>query len=76
MGAQHRQAQDGFDVTLHTEDKAQGQRWFDDLSEGGRVVMPFSEMFWSPGFGSLVDRFGISWMVNTTPPAGWRPAQG
>jgi PhnB protein len=66
----------GFDVTLHTEDKAQGQRWFDDLSEGGRVVMPFSEMFWSPGFGSLVDRFGIPWMVNTTPPAGWRPAQG
>ena len=27
----------GFDVTLHTEDKAQGQRWFDDLSEGGRA---------------------------------------
>ena len=59
----------GFDVTLHTEDKAEGQRWFDQLSEGGKAVMPFGETFWSPGFGSLVDRFGIPWMINTNPPA-------
>ena len=65
----------GFDVTLHTDDKAQGQRWFDQLCEGGKPVMPFSETFWSPGFGSLVDRFGIPWMINTIPSAGWRPAQ-
>ena len=26
----------GFDVTLHTEDKAEAQRWYDALSEGGR----------------------------------------
>jgi PhnB protein len=32
--------------------------------------MPFAETFWSPGFGSLVDRFGIPWMVNTIPSAG------
>ena len=65
----------GFDVTLHTEDKAEGQRWFDQLSEGGRTVMPFSETFWSPGYGALVDRFGVPWMVNTIPSAGWAPAQ-
>ena len=59
----------GFDVTLHTNDKAQGQRWYDQLSEGGRAGMPFGETFWSPGFGSLVDRFGIPWMINTNPPA-------
>ena len=45
----------GFDVTLHTEDKAEAERWFDQLSEGGKTVMPFAETFWSPGFGSLVD---------------------
>lgn len=38
----------GFDVTLHTEDKAEAQRWFDQLSEGGKAVMPFGEAFWSP----------------------------
>lgn len=65
----------GFDVTLHTDDLAQARRWFDALSEGGKQVMPFEETFWSPGFGSLVDRFGIPWMVNTNPSAGWTPSQ-
>ena len=59
----------GFDVTLHTEDADQARRWFDSLSEGGRVVMPFQETFWSPGYGSLIDRFGVPWMVNTIPAA-------
>src|SRR3954467_5662428 len=68
-------AKNGFDVTLHTEDKAQGQRWFDQLSEDGKTVMPFGETFWSPGFGSLIDRFGVPWMVNTIPSADWKPPQ-
>jgi PhnB protein len=66
----------GFDVTLHTEDKAEAQRWFDQLSEGGgKPIMPFGETFWSPGFGSLVDRFGGPWMINVVPSAGWSPQQ-
>ncbi|HEY4250917.1 MAG TPA: VOC family protein [Roseomonas sp.] len=64
----------GFDVTLHTQDKAEGQRWFEALSEGGTVAMPFNETFWSPGFGSLIDQFGIPWMVNVLPSPGWKPA--
>ena len=63
----------GFDVTLHTEDKAEAQRWFDALSEGGHVVMPLSETFWSPGYGALVDPFGVPWMINTIPSADWTP---
>ncbi|MCV9907766.1 VOC family protein [Brucella sp. HL-2] len=66
----------GFDVTLHAADKAEGQRLFEHLSEGGKVVMPFEETFWSPGFGSLIDRFGIPWMVNTIPSTGWASSQG
>ncbi len=57
----------GFDVTLHTDDVAQAERWFKALSEGGKEVMPFAKTFWSPGFGSLVDKFGVPWMVNTIP---------
>jgi PhnB protein len=30
-------------------------------------MMPFAATFWSPGFGSLIDRFGIPWMINTRP---------
>jgi len=40
------------------------------------VVMPFAETFWSPGFGSLVDRFGVPWMVNTNPSPDWKPGHG
>jgi len=65
----------GFDVTLHTDDQAEARRWFDQLAEGGKVAMPFGETFWTPGFGSLVDRFGIPWMISTNPPQGWTPSQ-
>lgn len=60
----------GFDVTLHTDDLEQGRRWYEGLAEGGRQTMPFAETFWSPGFGGLVDRFGVPWMVNTLPAEG------
>lgn len=63
----------GFDVTLHTADAAQAKRWFDALSEGGKPGMPFGETFWSPGYGSLTDKFGIPWMVNVIPAADWKP---
>ena len=66
----------GFDVTLHGEDGAETKRWFDELSEGGRVIAPFAPSFWSPGYGSLIDRFGIPWMVNTVPAGGYTPDHG
>lgn len=59
----------GFDVTLHTDDLAQARRWYDALVEGGKPTMPFGETFWSPGYGGLVDKFGVPWMVNTIPSA-------
>lgn len=63
----------GFDVTLHTADPAEAKRWFDALSAGGKVGMAFGETFWSPGYGSLTDKFGIPWMVNVIPSADWKP---
>ena len=55
----------GFDVALHTDDVEQARAWFEGLSEGGKVMMPFQATFWSPGYGSFIDRFGIPWMVST-----------
>ncbi len=63
----------GFDVTFHTGDTAEARRVFEALSEGGKVGMAFAETFWSPGYGSLTDRFGIPWMVNVVPAEGWKP---
>lgn len=56
----------GFDVTIHTDDAAKAKDWFDALSEGGKVGMPFGPTFWSPGYGSFTDKFGVPWMINVT----------
>jgi len=58
----------GFDVTLHFDNADKAKTVFNALAEGGKVVMPFSATFWSPGYGSLVDRFGVPWMINTQGP--------
>lgn len=63
----------GFDVTYHTEDMARARQVFEALSVGGKVGMDFAETFWSPGYGSLTDRFGVPWMVNVIPGADWKP---
>ena len=62
---QYRSTPQGFSICVSAKDAAEGQRIFNALAEGAQVNMPFAETFWSPGFGMLVDRFGIPWMVNT-----------
>ena len=56
----------GFDVTLHSPSIDEARRWFDQLSAGGRVVNKFDKTFWSPGYGSLIDKFGVPWMINVS----------
>jgi len=54
----------GFNVAIQIKDPAEGERIFGLLSDGGTVTMPLQATFWSAGFGMLVDRFGIPWMIN------------
>lgn len=55
----------GVGVVWGVPDPESGQRIFDAMAEGGKVDMPFQPTFFSKGFGSLVDRFGVSWMIDT-----------
>jgi PhnB protein len=55
----------GISVAINVASPAEGERIFKQLAEGGTVTMPFEKTFWSSGFGMLVDRFGIPWMVNS-----------
>jgi PhnB protein len=41
----------------------EAERRFGALSDGGQVRMPLAKTFFSPSFGMLADRFGVSWMV-------------
>jgi PhnB protein len=53
----------GFSLALSVPNEAEADRRFAALSEGGQVTMPLNKTFFSPRFGMLVDRFGVSWSV-------------
>ncbi|MDM7238045.1 VOC family protein, partial [Klebsiella grimontii] len=33
-------------------------------ADGGQIEMVWQETFWAHGFGKVIDRFGVPWMVN------------
>jgi len=44
-------------------DAAEAEKRFGALADGGQVQMPLTETFFSPRFGMVADRFGVTWMV-------------
>ena len=57
----------GFALSLTVPNEAEAERLFGSLSAGGHVQMPLTKTFFSPRFGMLADRFGVSWMVYVAP---------
>lgn len=57
----------GFSLALNAPDEAAAKRLFGALAEGGQVQMPLGKTFFSPAFGMVADRFGVSWMVVVQP---------
>lgn len=52
-------------VTAGSLEEVQGH--WDLLGDGATVVEPLAASAWSPGFGMLTDRFGVTWSVSVTP---------
>jgi PhnB protein len=63
-GCGEENAFNGFFLSLNVATEAEADRYFAALSEGGKITMPLSKMFWSPKFGMVEDRFGLGWMVS------------
>jgi PhnB protein len=57
----------GFSLPIAVTSEAEAERIFKALSDGGEVRMPLAKTFFSPKFGMVADKFGVSWMVLTTP---------
>jgi PhnB protein len=57
----------GFALSLTSANEAEANRLFASLAEGGQVQMPLAKTFFSPCFGMVADRFGVSWMVYVEP---------
>ena len=60
----------GFSLSLTARDEAEADRLFNALGDGGEVQMPLAKTFFSPRFGMVADRFGVSWMVIVQPEGG------
>jgi PhnB protein len=58
---------DGFALSLTVADEAEADRALNALADGGQVQMPPAKTFFSPRFGMVADRFGVSWMVYVAP---------
>ena len=54
----------GFSATIGVDEAEDAERIFKALAESGTVKMPLQKTFWAIRFGTLVDRFGIPWMIN------------
>jgi PhnB protein len=57
----------GFSLFLRAANEAEADRLFNALADGGKVQMPLAKTFFSPCFGSAVDRFGVTWLVGVVP---------
>ncbi len=55
---------EGVSLCIEAGSEADADNIFAALQEdGGQVQMPLSKTFFSPKFGMVADKFGISWMV-------------
>jgi PhnB protein len=57
----------GFALSLTVPTVAEANKAFAALAEGGRVEMAQEKTFFSEGFGMVVDKFGVFWMVMVMP---------
>lgn len=57
----------GVSLSLTVATAAEAERAFTALAEGGQVQMPMGKTFFSPAFGMVADRFGVSWMIYVAP---------
>jgi PhnB protein len=55
-------------INLELDDRAETERLFAALSEGGSDVFELQDMPWAY-WGTCADRFGVRWMFNCSDPA-------
>jgi PhnB protein len=56
--------EDPFFVSVRGTDPAEVTTYWERLSEGATVVVPLAPAGWSPLYGMLTDRFGVTWVLD------------
>ena len=55
-------------VSLSGDDATALESYWKKLSGGATITMPLAKAPWGDSFGMLVDKFGVSWLVNIGAP--------
>jgi PhnB protein len=53
-----------INLSIGLDDTAEADKYFNKLSEGGKVMMEMQDTFWGARFGMFTDKYGINWMIN------------
>ena len=51
-------------LSLSGDDDTVLHSYWDQLADGGTIEQPLESAPWGDTFGSVTDKFGVSWMVN------------
>jgi PhnB protein len=53
----------GFALSLTVAEESDAERFFAALADGGQIKTPLARTFFSPRFGMVADRFGVTWII-------------
>jgi PhnB protein len=53
-----------YSISLSGDDGDELRGYWQQLSDGGVVMVPLEKQMWGDEFGMCADRFGVAWMVN------------
>lgn len=51
-------------ICLEPDTRTECDKLFKALAKGGKIEQPMQEMFWGDYYGSLTDKFGVTWMFD------------
>lgn len=52
------------EIAITMNDIEKSKEIYNKLQESGQVLIPLQETFWSPSYGSVTDKFGVSWQIS------------
>ncbi|MGX1434142.1 PhnB protein [Cytobacillus horneckiae] len=52
-------------ICISSDDIEKSKKVFDSLQQDGQVKMPLQETFFSPAYGIVTDKFGVTFQIST-----------
>ncbi|MCC3280447.1 VOC family protein [Arthrobacter sp. zg-Y40] len=57
-----------FFQSLRGQSMEEVEKLWGALADGAQIIEPLAASAWSPGFGMLTDRFGVTWVIDVEAP--------